>query len=441
MGTEFHWCSGAADIAAPCPAGLAGDQGLEPFFRAPNAEEWGDALTRWLYHECLHFWQLASSRYLQTMVVEEWDRVLAFERDGKLPPGSGCWNDFGRTSANEPFSVRDLVECLARFWDVHTRSPTRLLREEGEDLEGRLAEIDAIRPGGGYSGVEYDAVMLGGRDCEVYAKPYRWMLDRATAAPAVGDMPESVEAAASWAANLLLPIAGFLALNTEAPIAAFVAAFDRALLPDALGAAAARRDRRRAINIDWLDFWSFLAHGLSKSLKREGLSPWLGRWVGFGVLENPAFLNHPVYRHLRSRMTSLDEALKSFRMRFVFNPPNPESENIDEAMLARELEVVAPDRWPVFSLPGQPYFRLLLGAMFAPPLVRFDDTEISAAASAPADWPWPIDAAALARAVDEAEFRLAALHDADAAVRFGLPPNAFARVRNSGHKAALSTIS
>ena len=86
-----------------------------------------------------------------------------------------------------------------------------------------------------------------------------------------------------------------------------------------------------------------------------------------------------------------------------------------------------PDRWPVFSLPGQPTFRSLLGRTFAPPIVRFDDADLVATGSAFPDWPWPIDATALKAAADEAEARFAALNAAEAAIRLGFQQNAFAR--------------
>jgi len=424
MGTEFNWFSGVAEIAAPCPPGLAADRGLQPFFEAPNAPEWGAALPRWLYHECLHFWQLASSRYLQLIVVAEWERVFAFERDRALPRGARY--AYGSVGAGEPFSVRDLVECLARFWDVHTRGATRILCEEDNDLDGRLALIDAVRYEGGYSSEEFDGVMRSGRDREVYARPYHWMRERAAAAPAVRELPGSMESATSWAVNLLLPIAGFVALNTEAPVAAFVAAFDRGLSPDGIGIAAGRRDRRLSINLDWLDFWPVLAPGLARAVRRIGLHTWLGT-AGYGVLENPALSAHPVYRHLTSRMNALNDVLRNMRANRVFNPPRDDSGNIGDAFLLRELAITRQDYWPVFSLPGQPNFRLLLGSLFAPPLVRFDDAEIPATASTLSEWPWPVDGPTLANAVHQSEARLCALRNAEAAARFGVPLDAFVR--------------
>lgn len=436
MSAEFNWYTGAAQVEAGCPTALQGESGLQPFFRSPNDPDWGTVLPRQLYHESLHFWQLASSRHLQLLVVAEWERLLLFEREGTVPPRSGQRKAFGRVAADEPFSVRDLVECLARYWDVHTRSPTRILREEGNDLDGRLAEIDAMRPSSAYASLEFDTVMHTGPDCEVYARPYHWMMERARAAPAVHALPGYVQETASWSVNLLLPVAGFIALNTDAPVAAFVAAFQRGLSEDVLCAAAARRNPLKSINLDWLDFWGVLAAGLSKTLKRVGLPTWLAPWVGFGVLENEAFLDHPVYRHLRARMTALDEAIschrENLRIQYLFNPPPDAAQDIDQAMDFRAAVVTQSDRWPVFSLPGQPTFRNMLGCMFAPPIVRFDDREIVATASASPDWPWPIDAVALAAAVEQAEARIAALEAAETAVRLGLPPNAFARAPRTG---------
>jgi hypothetical protein len=439
MANQFIWCVGAADIAGPCPSDLAADADLKAFFSAPNDARWGPSLPRHLYHESLHFWQLVSSRYLQLLVIQEWERLRAFEDEGKLSLSTAWELGFGTVASGEPFSVRDLVECLARFWDVHTRGATRLSREEADALGVDLASIDAVRPGGAYSSTEFDAVMQRGADCKVYAEPYRWMLERAKAAPTVQALPGSLEKAAIWAVSLLLPIAGFLALNTEEPVPAFKIAFERGLAPDAITIAAQRRDLRCAIQLDWLDFFDVLSDGLFKALKRRGHYVWISKGVGFGALDNPAFLNHPVYRHLRSRMEALDEALYHQRRRYLFNPPRDDPEDIDQALLFRELQVTASDRWPVFAFPGEPNFRSMLGGMFAPPVVRFDDATLPATASAFSDWPWPVDGNELAAAVAEAERRFDALYRAEAAARFGLPPDSFvppsARASQSNRRA------
>ncbi|MEI2421292.1 hypothetical protein V6O07_13545, partial [Arthrospira platensis SPKY2] len=85
-------------------------------------------------------------------------------------------------------------------------------------------------------------------------------------------------------------------------------------------------------------------------------------------------------------MTALDEELahrrESLRMHYLFNPPPDPAEDIDQAMDLRATMVTQSDRWPVFSLPGQPTFRSLLGTVFAPPVVRFDDHDLLATASA-----------------------------------------------------------
>jgi hypothetical protein len=425
MSNQFNWCVGAAEIAGPCPPGLAEARGLEAFYRAPNDERWSPDLPRHLYHESLHFWQLVSSRFLQLLVVDEWERLRAFEEGGEIVPSTRWQNTFGTAAPGEPFSVRDLVECLALFWDVHTRSPSRIIREEEDALGVDLVAIDAIRPGDAYSSTEFDAIMLRGADCEVYAKPYRWMLEQAKAAPAVKDLGGKIEESASWAVGLLLPIAGFLALNSETPVPAFRIAFERGLGPDAVGILARRRDPRHAIQLDWLDFFDVLSDGLFKTLNARGHYVWISKWVGFGALENPAFVEHPVYRHLRSRMEALDEAIQHQRIRHVFNPPQDDPDDIDQALLFRELRVTLSDHWPVFAFPAKPNFRLLLGAMFSPPVVRFDDVTLPATASAPEDWPWPVDEDVLVEAVADADQRLEALHRAEAAVQYGLPPNAF----------------
>lgn len=421
-GHGFDWFSGAASIAAPCPAGLA--TGLLDFFQGPNAPAWGQVVPRVLYHETLHLWQFAGTRWLQRMVIEEWERVAALEQDGAAPPPGPLRHGFARPVTGEPFAVRDLVECLARSWDVHTRGAHRLREEEGLDLGPVAARVEAVRERlgfGGYAAQEFDALMLRGRDQALYAAPYAWLLERCAAAPLVraiaGDGP--VAPAASWAAAMVLPIAGFMALNTDQPVAAFLLGVERLLTPEGLGTAHAQRNPWGSINLDWLGFWSVLAGGVGRALARRGLPP----RIGTDLLADPALARHPVWRHLPARFEALRRSLV-LDARLGGPPPAEMPPPLAKGLeLSRALFAAEP--WALFGLPGQPEARAHLGVAFAPPLMRFADAELTATASAAWFAQWPVEAAALAAAVREAETRLDALRAADAARRFGLPPGAF----------------
>jgi hypothetical protein len=423
MSTEFDWFTGVANLEILCPSGIHSPEGLRPFFRSPNSSAWGTTLPRWLYHETLHFWQLSSSDYLQSLVLDEWQRLLAFERDGVPPPLSAKRQNFGKVVADEPFSVRDLIECTARFWDVHTRSPTQILREEGNDLGGQLRQIDEYREANGYSGaynqVELDAVMDSGHDREIYAKPYQWMRDRTKFSQAILQLEDW---APTWAVNLLLPVASFLALNTQQPVKAFLTAFEAALSPEIIGVAARLRDPSHIINIDWLNSWPVLASLLTKVLVQSGLPPSLDLSLNVRKLDP-----HPVYKLLWLRFGALFISLSKNYDYYKDNPREfGQLKWSDQMMTLREAKLFNMLPMAVFSLPAQPTFRLYLGANFAPPLTRFQDAEIPATLSAFPDLYWTVTGEELSRSVKEVERRFALLHAADCAIKYNLPPNSFA---------------
>lgn len=54
------------------------------------------------------------------MVEEDWQRLIAFRERGEVSPVGPRKRHFLAVDAAGGFSPRDLIECLARFWDVHT---------------------------------------------------------------------------------------------------------------------------------------------------------------------------------------------------------------------------------------------------------------------------------------------------------------------------------
>lgn len=416
----FDWLSGVAAIDLPCPPAMLARNGLSRFFNEPNAEDWGSEAPRILMHECLHVWQLVGSRWLLAMVAEEWGRLQDWQ-PGAPPSSPGPLRQaYGRPDHGQLFSVRDLVECLARFWDVHIRGPQRLLDEEGDDLGGLRAMIAARRDQeghGGYASLEFDALMIEGRQHAAYAAPYRWLLDRAKQAPAVANLPLPIDQAASWTANLLLPVAGFVALNAATPIATFVAAVDRLLQPDAVGMAATRRHPLyKAINLDWLIVWPVLLPGVVRALRRSGHAI----EIDTAHLNDPGIASHPIWCHLRQRFDSLRRGLA-----MLLAHQGDEEEGPMQVVFQFERQVYGQDPWAVLALPGQPNCRALLGSVFSPPLLQFVDTSLSASETAPWFAAWPLDDAQLRAAVATVDERAVMLRQAMAAARYGLPPNAF----------------
>jgi hypothetical protein len=427
--SAFGWFTGIADIAAPCPPALAAEGGLARFFSGPNHEDFGATLPRLLMHEALHAFQLVASRWLQRMVAEEWERVLAFERDGTAPPIGPLRHGFGRATSGAPFTVRDLVECLARFWDVHSRGPAQMLKEEGNTLGGLVALIDAERArrgDSGYSQIEFDAVMTAGRDAAVYAAPYRWMLDCAQRSEFLraitAEKPEQLPKAASFAVALTFPMAGFIALNTEDPVAAFLRMFERSLDADVLHGAFAQRNPWGSINLDWLTCWPVLVEGYARILRREGLAP----AAGIGPIGREGWDAHPVWRHVAARFDALKRGL--FAMLMTEDPPGFEiGRPWRAAERTAEAGLFERSAFAVCGLPGHPDFRLQLAAAFLPPLIRLTDRSLSGGECAAGFAPWPEPAEALVAAATAAERRHARLRAADAERQFGLPPGSFGR--------------
>jgi len=416
----FDWLSGVAVIDCPCPPSLRAPDGLNRFFNEPNDEEWGRQVPRILIHECLHVWQLASSRWLLALVAEEWTRLQNWHPGMPPPPTGPLRRLYGRSGQGQQFSVRDLVECLARFWDVHIRGPQRLLEEEGDDLDGLREIIDAHREKegyGGYASLEFDTLMTKGRQHSSYAAPYHWLIDRATKAPAVVDLPLPLDQAASWAANLLLPIAGFVALNSTEPVSTFIAAVERLLQPNAVGMAATQRHPLyRIINLDWLIVWPVLLPGIVRALRRAGHEIEINTAHLQGTLAS-----HPVWCHLQQRFDSLRRGIV---LHVAVNNAKGEAGPM-QVLSQLERQVYVQDPWTVLALPGQPNCRALLGAIFPPPLLRFTDHSLPAPGAAPWFAAWPLDDSQLRTAVTNVEEKATKLRRAIAAARYGLPLDAF----------------
>jgi hypothetical protein len=426
----FDWFTGIASIAASCPPALR-ECGSGRFYIDPNSPDWGREVPRLLMHESLHAWQLASSHWLLRLVDEEWSRALALQPGRPPDPAGPLRRAYGRTAAGEPFSVRDLVECLARFWDVHIRGPHTLLAEEADECGARLTGITERRRDGrhgSYTSIEFDALMADeGREYSAYAAPYRWLMEQAEAADVVLAWGWPGREGASWAANVVLPIAGFVALNADQPVAAFTAAVERLLMPDAIGVAVTKRHPViRSINVDWLIFWPVLRPSVVRALQSDG-----HRIAEAGaVLDCMGLASHPVWTHLPARCVALTRRIRRLEWSASLAPVDHSPVGI-----ARQLEakVYPRDPWAPFGMPGQPNARSLLGEAMAPPLLRFADHEIVQHGAADGLAGWPIGEDALRSAVADAETRLDALRRADAAARFGLAPGTFAAPAPGDH--------
>ena len=125
MDAHFEYLTGVINVPATAPAKLV-DDGLDQFYLEPNDEEWGASLCRVLYHESIHFWQLFSSAYVANIVDHDWIRLQHFRDTGQVQPLGERAQEYGVRDEGMPFSPRELLECWARYWDVHSRSPAAI---------------------------------------------------------------------------------------------------------------------------------------------------------------------------------------------------------------------------------------------------------------------------------------------------------------------------
>ena len=412
-GSGFDWFTGLAVLNAPCPPALQQPDGLQRFFLTPNHADFGAAVPRILMHECLHVFQLAGSAWLQRMVAEEWQRVLAFEADGKAPPLGPLRTAWGQRAGDMPYSVRDIVECLARFWDIHIRDPRTILDEND------------TKPGP-YDYLAYEYALRAGAKLDSYPKPYLHIQIAALHSPAIAKLgaasPQHNEKRASWATQLLFPLVGFLALNTVDPVRAFIVGMDDILGdPDGLIIpTAATADGIDHIELTWLSVWPQLTPRLAAALAKAGLP--LGA-NPMGLADQPGWSDHPVWRFGVARAQALVRYLDAIAQA----PPPPDAPGWKLAIAEITARTLKENGFAVHAFPGLPVFRAALGFAFAPPLLRLSDATLPASRNSFAGQPWPLDDEALTATVTDTARRHRALRDADVAARYGLPATAFTR--------------
>lgn len=406
--TDFDFLSGIVRVGAVAPEAWR-QEGLDGFFFDPNHAEWGAPLCRRLYHESLHFWQLLGWGYVAHCAAVDWQRVLAFEATGVVPPPSARGLDSMGGAGDGPFSPRQLMEAVARFWDVHTRSPAQVIVDEGlTDAAAEAGPLTVPDPHGGgldaYTHKAFDFVMQHGPDCRHYAEPYRWLLER-------------VHGASAFAA-ILFPLCAHAAMGTPDPVRVFCAAVDAAFEHRMIRGL--MNHRSGSIHSDWMMFWPPLARVVfGPASKSAGVGAFTS---GFDVIVRGGLKDHPVYREY------LDKAM--LRGFFQLHEPTPTSPHPLAVQHASDLKQAALENPSiVFALPGEPIYRRALGEMVPPPLVQFANFELAARRSAVGKLlaaqqgtPWEDDFAPACAALEQ---RLKRFRDAEYAVSIGLPAHTF----------------
>ncbi len=392
VATTLNPLTGTVTIPAEAPLELL-DGGLDRFYAEPNNDAWGRTLCRVLYHESTHFWQVLASGYLANIIGDEWRRVQAYESEGEVLPRSDLALDHFRRLDGDPFSAQELVECWARNWDVHTRSPVRIIEEEGIEVpepEGLTHMDDALRVEA-YTSLAFDTVMREGRDCGSYAEPYRWMLERAGGHSAF--------------VAVVFPALCHNAFGSPRPVGAFVEAFDRAWNDDWLRGEMGQR--KGSVNVEWFYYWGVMEERVFRPAADELGLP--GYTSGFDVIERGALASHPVYREYPALLNELMRQVVGFLMRDL---------DAEDPFLALEMKMAGLGPGAVLGLPGQPSYRFLLGRHMRPPEVVFGNGVSHHGLPGSGE-------ATFVRASKEVGKRVRRFRAAEKAVELGLPADHF----------------
>jgi hypothetical protein len=345
---RFRPLDGTVTLDADQPAGWA--ERVNEFYRHPNSDEWKGDLGRVLYHESVHWWQVLSSGYVANLVQEDWAAVLRFEA-GEPAEIPDAVRHAAEASSDEPFSANELMECWARYWDVHTRSPSRLLAEDGLSLANVGPRPDHGLGIGPYSAGEFDAFMQDGPDATLYARPYRW---------ALAQLSQD-----SRLLNLVFPPLVFEAFGSPNPVALFTRAVMR--VRDSQVLAQAVRNADAAINIAWMQVYKAVVSEACRPTRANlGMPSFTG---GAEVIEfGRAMVTHPMYRIYRGK-------LRILAMRLPAPPEVGDSPSVAEAAHALCCAHALADPGVMFMFPGQPTYRAFLGNAVPPPRVVFRDAQ------------------------------------------------------------------
>jgi hypothetical protein len=343
----FVWLTGTVTLPVDLPEGLK-ESGLPIFFEKPNDPSWGGALGRVLYHESIHFWQLLSSGYLANALAGEWVNLEMYERSGRISPSDPSL-PLDRTRESDPFSVRELVECWARYWDVHTRSPATLIDEDHLDLADDRASTTTVDGLDGYTSCAFDLFMQEGKDAKYYARPYRWAL-----AECDND---------SAFTNIVFPILVFNAMGSRDPITLFVRSLQMAKCSSVLREG--RRHRTGNINVDWLNWRSAVeAEAVSGARRELGLPAFTPGW---DVIARGPLARHPILAPYVQRTRAF------FRWAQTVSPAVTPKGSMDSLWQFIAVDQMIRHPLVAFMFPGDPHYRKELGRWLLPPRVSFRD--------------------------------------------------------------------
>lgn len=253
-------------------------------------------VARRIFHETVHYWQFIAHTALIRLVEEDWARLQRFQATGVVEPAGPLRRAFRTPDALAGFSPEDLMECLARVWDVHTLGPPNLieleLADSKRDIGGVItrAQYEQLKADGqiwhhyneegngeGYSSLSFDIAMraAAGR----YALPYLAARD----------------ATNELVAGALFPLCGHFALHAQAPVAFYLELFDRVQK---------QVDFPRGATIEsaWRHFYPLaLKEALLLHVERHGSEFFTGQAV---IHDSPLYNEHAGYRLAHTLLSS-----------------------------------------------------------------------------------------------------------------------------------------
>ncbi|HTD20388.1 MAG TPA: hypothetical protein VK667_12755 [Ktedonobacteraceae bacterium] len=145
--------------------------------------------------------------FLTNLALEIWLSLIYFEKTGETEKYNDLQKKLVSKDSAIGFSPLDLMECHARFWDIHVLGPAKVKQFEQEPRNYHLVPADYSlkrpkdAPWTGYTGDVFDATMTGAS----YGEPYR----------------RALEQWGSTVAVVMFPMASYFALQTPNPIKAY----------------------------------------------------------------------------------------------------------------------------------------------------------------------------------------------------------------------------
>jgi len=350
MDGSYEYLSGSATIPATAPEQWKKGE-IHEFYARPNDQEWGEKLCRVLFHESLHFWQFLSSGYIASLVAEDWEHLVHFEKKGEIKPYSEKLKNF-RVKQNFAFSSYNLVECIARYWDVHTRNANKIIEKEKIEIDKNkvyAADMGLSTPV--YTEHAFDTVMQFGEDCQLYAEPYRWMLKQSK-----ND---------SYFTNSVFPAIASFAFLTEKPVEVFCESFSMALKSNKLKKKLndVGRKSRMQIHAAWYESYHDVLEIVSETVNYMSL-PKLK--LGIDII-GEQLQSHPIFKEFPTKITNM---LGNIKFDSVTVTLPPYSQHI--------LQMAISDLHVVFTFFGEPDFRYYLGRALHPPKIIFQNFTIFA---------------------------------------------------------------